>query len=215
MRFLTSFAFLFLLHPSLWAQTATTNSYQSKMTFEQARQKLKGFSVLAYYNFANNSPLKIGQETLNAKNNETFGFGFQYKYSLTPHLNNKMPLSVIGGFVYETERQIEALNVNGTQFKIDGQGKPAFSLFLLTGSLDYQFTKQASVFAGLNFALPSESNFGEVQLDGTIGYQVGFTLAVTPSFGADIAYRWINLTGNNGLNQIDVEGLLMKGRYIF
>ncbi len=215
MRLLTSFAFIFCIGTTTWAQTATTKSGQSQMTYQEARQKLKGFSVLAYYNFANKSPLKIGQETINAKNNETLGFGVQYQYSLTPYLKNKAPLSVIGGLIYETERQIEALNVSGTQFKIDGQGKPAFSLFLLTGNMDYQFTKEASVFAGLNFPLPSESNFGEVQLDGTIGYQAGLTLAITPSFGADVSYRWINLTGNNGLNRVDVEGLLMKGRYIF
>ncbi len=190
------------------------NTTKSKMQFKDVRQKMKGFSIVGFYNFSNRDTVKLGQDTYDTKTNTTFGFGAEYKYSLSQHMKNKAPLSLIGGIVFESPREIQAVNIQGTSIQ-SGAAAPSFSMMLLQANIDYVVSDQVSLFTGLNFPLPFEQDFGEVTLDGTIGFQGGITMALAKSFAADISYRWINIVGNNGLNRIDADGLLLKGRYIF
>ncbi len=215
MKALAALFVLFGLSSTAKAQSnSSDNSLRSKVTFEDARQKLKGFSAVAYYNFSDRNSVKLGQETYETKSQGTVGFGGQYQYSLSPYMQNKAPVSVIGGLVYETPRDLKAVNVQGTSFQT-GVAKPNFSLVMLYSNLDYVINEQVSLFGGLNFPIPFESNFNNVRLEGTIGFQGGLTMNVAKSFATDLSYRWVNLTGNNGLNRIDVDGFLLNGRYIF
>lgn len=193
-----------------WNRTST----KKDMSYSEVRKKLKGFSLVGYFSAANRLPIKFENVEVTAKSESAFGLGGEYKASLKQYSNNA-PMSVISGVVYESPRELKALNVSGTQTGFDGISNPSFSMLLPYMNLGYNFTKEATFFGGMNFPVPFESDFGEVSLGGALGFQGGVSMEFTKSFAADVSYRWVNLTGNSGLNRIDVDGLQLKGRYIF
>ena len=191
-------------------QASTT---KSKISSSTIKENLKGFSVVGYMSMADKLPLKATDETLTAKSEKAFGIGVEYKKSIQEQAKGT-PLSVIGGLTYETPREIKAITRKGLQNPVNGS-KPSFSLFTLYSNLSYAANKQVSFFGGLNFSVPSESNFDGVNLQSALGYQTGLSAKINKEFGADIVYRWVNLKANNGITNVDVNGLVLKGRYTF
>lgn len=209
--------FSLLLSFGFSAQAASTFSAKNKtsknVTFSEVRQKLKGFSAVGYYSAANRAPIKVSDIQVTAKSEAAFGFGGEYKMSLSPYLKNA-PLNFVGGLVYETPRELKSINISGQQAQFAGSN-PSFSMLLAYTNIGYNLTDQAMLFGGINYPTPFESDFGDISLNGRLGFQGGVAMSFTESFGADIAYRMINLTGNNGFNRMDLDGLQLQGRFIF
>ena len=213
MKILVLFLSLFMFSFSGQART-TANKTSKKLTYSQARQKLKGLSLVGYLNTATRLPLTFGAGQVDAKSQNAFGLGAEYKVKMQPK-TSKTPVSVIGGLVYETPRDLTAINNAGNQTTFNNVSNPSFSMLLGYANVGFDMTDQAMFFGGLNFPVPFESDFQGISLSGSLGWQTGVAMTFTRSFGMDVSYRWVNLTGNNGLNRIDVDGLQLQGRYIF
>ena len=197
-----------------FARPFKTNRSSTKTpSFSKVREKLKGLSLVGSLNTANRLPIKLNSDQFTAKSEASFGFGAEYKMDLRKYAKNS-PMNFIGGLIYETPREIKSITTGGEQFEIGG-ATPSFGMLMAYGNFDYEVTDQAALFGGLNFPFPIESNFDDTSLSGALGFQGGVSMTVSRSFGADIMYQWVNLTGNGGLNRIDVDGLQFRGRYIF
>ncbi|MEM7645749.1 MAG: hypothetical protein AAF203_02465 [Pseudomonadota bacterium] len=216
-RILVTLSFLFLTMSGFAAEKIKTapskNQVKTKVTAADVSRRLKGFSVVGFWSTADRLPVKVGSEQINAKSEKAFGLGMEYKASLKSP-KNPLPLSVIGGLAFESSRELKAQNRSGQSSQFPGSN-PSFTMFTFYSNLDYQFMEQVSVFGGINFPFPNESDFGDVSLSGELGVQAGFSMFLAKNVGADISYRWLNLQGNNGLNRIDIDGLILQGRYIF
>ncbi len=200
------------IEKSLFA--STTNQSRTTGKGPAWLKDLDGFSLVAYYTFADDLPYKgQGGQNITANSETSFGFGAEYAYDLT-RATDGLPLSLTGGLTYELSREIESYSANGVTQKAQG-AKPNFSLWLAYVNGQYNLTKRIGAFFGVNYSFPVESDFGDVNLKSALGYQLGATARLTDNLAVDALYRWINIDATNGVSDVSLDGLTVRGRYIF
>ncbi len=216
MRFLLSIAMVLVFTQSALAAKKTAskmNSTKSKVTMDMVKKRLKGFSIVGFWSMADRIPVKTDSGTFKAKSDQAFGFGAEYKASIQSKAN-PLPLSVVAGLNFETGRELQTAEVNGQTLNL-GDGKPGFSLITTYANLSYATKQKFSVFGGLNYVLPQATNFDEVSLSPSVGFQTGVTFELAKNFAADFSHRWINIRGSKQVSQIDLNGFVLQGKYNF
>ncbi len=176
-------------------------------------KKLDGFSLIGFYSFSDELKYKANSQDYTGAAETSFGFGAEYKYSLVRPTGG-LPLSLIGGLTYELSREQKSETVNNQTQNFQGT-KPNFSLWLAYLNGQYDVNEWFGAFFGFNYSFPVESDYGNINLKSDLGYQLGASFSLSNNFAVDGLYRWVNIKANNGITDVSLDGLTIRGRYIF
>lgn len=200
------------IEKSLFSDTSTGRTRTKRGVGPAWLKKLKGVSLVGFYSMADELPYKAGSTAITAKSDKTFGFGAEYNSDMT-EFTDGLPMSLVSGFTYELSRDINSFHFNG-QTRLPQGVKPNFRLLAPYVNALYWVTQSVGGFAGINYSIPFESDFGDTKLKSQLGYQVGVSGQLTNKFAVDGVYRWINMKGSD-ISDVSLDGLVLRGRYIF
>lgn len=175
------------------------------------REQIKGASFILFYSMADEVPGKEQGVGFTANGETAWGFGAEYEYFLGDAVEG-IPMGIVGGLTYELSREFSSVkSAQGTQ---QYQTKPAFALWDIYANGQVNLTNRVSALAGLNYPIALEKNFGGEKLKSKLGYQIGGSVKLTPQFGVDAMYRWVNLK-TASISEMELNGFVLRGRYIF
>ena len=202
------------LEKSLFSDSSSSAGRTSggAQNWDNVREQLRGLSIIGFYSMADELPAKAGDVNGTFAAETAFGFGAEYEYGFGDQLVQGLPMSIVGGITYEISREISKLKVQGTTQPFSS--KPKISLWTPYVNGQVNITEQFAGFAGLNYSIPSISNFGDEKGKSQLGYQIGASAKLTSSLAVDGIYRWINFKSDN-IDQYDLDGFVLRGRYLF
>lgn len=197
------------IEKSLFSTASAGNQSKTSSNGPAWMKKLDGFSLIGFYSFSDE--LKYTRQTVDVTggSDSAFGFGAEYEQNLAKATQG-LPMSIIGGLTYELTRELKSEN----SVNLPGK-KPNFSLWTAYVNAAYNITDSISPFAGMNYSFPVESDFQNYNIKSDIGYQLGLSAQLTQNVAVDGLYRWINIKGSADLEEISLDGLTVRGRYVF
>lgn len=202
------------IEKSLFSDNSSTSGQTTGgvQNWSNVRQQLEGLSLIGFYSMADNADAKINSQSLEFSGETAFGFGAEYEYSFGDQLVQGLPMAIVGGVTYEMSREFTKVKSQGQSAQLST--KPSFSLWTPYVNGQVNVTERVSGFAGLNYSIPFVKNFGDDKGKSQLGYQIGASAKLTSSLAVDGIYRWVNLK-TDSIDQIDLDGFVFRGRYLF